>query len=84
MKKFWRGFRKETDKAARDDVARVKADQLAKLRLLLEVGGHEAESEYVQFLKDWKPEISKEELKERIKQYHDAVSARQLRDRESR
>jgi hypothetical protein len=51
MKKFWRGFRKEADKIDRDEVARVRADQLAKLRLLIEVGGHEAEAEYVKFLK---------------------------------
>jgi hypothetical protein len=58
------GFRKETDKNARDDLARIKTDQLNKLRRLLELGGHEAEPEFVQLLKDWKPDIGKEELAE--------------------
>jgi hypothetical protein len=80
MKKFWRGFRKETDKNARENKAHIRADQLSKLRDLLEIGGHEAEPEYCQLLKDWKPDMSKEELAERIRLYHAAVSARQLRD----
>ena len=84
MKKFWRGFRKETDKNERDNKDRIRADQLTKLRHLLEIGGHEAEPEYCQLLKDWKPEMSKEELASRIKLYHAAVSARQSRDRGSR
>jgi len=84
MKKFWRGFRKETDKNARANKDQIKAEQLDKLRHLLEIGGHEAEPEYCQLLKDWKPEMSKKELADRIKLYHAAVSARQSRDRESR
>lgn len=83
LKKFWRGFRKESDRAAREDRRRIRDDQVAKLRVLIEVGGHEAEPEYVQLLKDWKPDISKEELAERIRQYHVAVSERQSRDRGS-
>jgi hypothetical protein len=47
MKKFWSGFRKETDKNARENRDRVRTDQLSKLRHLLEIGGHEAEPEYV-------------------------------------
>ena len=46
----------------------------------MDVGGHEAEADYVQLLKDWKRDITKEELLERIEQFHDAVSERQLRD----
>jgi hypothetical protein len=84
MKKFWRGFRKETDKNARAGKARIKTEQLKQLRHLLEIGGHEAELEYVQLLKDWKPDMSKEELAERIRLYHAAVSARQSRDQGSR
>ena len=82
MKKFWRGFRKATDAEQRQETAKVKREQLEKLRHLIKVGGHEAEGDYVQVLKDWKPDISKEELAARIKQFHDAVSERQLRDRE--
>ncbi len=84
MKKFWQGFRKATDAEQRQEKAKVRKEQLEKLRHLIQVGGHEAEGDYVQVLKDWKPDISNEELAERIKQYHDAVSERQLRDRESR
>jgi threonyl-tRNA synthetase len=84
MKKYWRGFRSEADEREREERAQVRAQQLQKLRRLLDVGGHEAEPEYVQLLKDWKPDITKEELAVRIKQFHDAVNERQLRDRESR
>jgi hypothetical protein len=80
MKKFWRGFRRETDKNAREKKDRIRTDQVKQLRHLLEIGGHEAEPEYCQLLKDWKPDMSKEELAERIRQYHAAVSARQSRD----
>jgi len=84
MKKFWRGFRQAADERERQEKAKIRAEQVEKLRRLLSVGGHEAEPEYVQLLKDWKPDISKGELAERIRQYHAAVSERQLRDRESR
>jgi hypothetical protein len=84
MKKFWRGFRRAADEHERQEKAQVRKEQLEKLRQLLEVGGHEAEPEYVHLLKDWKPDITKEELALRIKQYHAAVSERQSRDRESR
>lgn len=84
MKKFWHGFRGIADEREREEKAKVRAQQLTKLRHLLEVGGHEAEPDYVQLLKEWKPDITKKELAERIKQFHDAVSERQLRDRGSR
>lgn len=84
MKKFWQGFRRAADAHERQDKLKVRNEQREKLRHLLNVGGHEAEPDYVQLLKDWKPDITKEELAVRIKQYHDAVSERQSRDRESR
>jgi hypothetical protein len=84
MKKFWRGFRSTTDEQERQERTRIRAEQLSKLRHLLDVGGHEAEPEYVELLKEWKPEITKEELALRIRQFHGAVSERQSRDRESR
>lgn len=84
MKKFWRGLRGAAEEHERQDRVRVRNEQLQKLRHLLDVGGHEAESDYVKLLKDWKPGITKEELALRIRQYHDAVSERQSRDRESR
>jgi hypothetical protein len=84
MKKFWRGFRGAADEHERQDKVKVRKEQLEKLRHLLDVGGHEAEPEFVQAIKDWKPDITKAELAERIRQYHAAVSERQSRDRESR
>lgn len=73
-----------TEEHAKQERAKIRRDQLEKLRHLLELGGHEAEPDYVQLLKDWKPDIRKEELQERIRQFHAAVSERQSRDRGSR
>ena len=83
MKKFWRGFRKETDTHERLDRVAVRNERIKLLQHLLQVGGHEAEPQYVQALMDWKPDISKEELALRIRQFHDAVSERQSRDQGS-
>lgn len=63
---------------------RVRAEQLETLRRIIHEGRHEAELEYVEAIKAWKPDISKEELQERIKQFHDAVSDVQERERGSR
>lgn len=81
MKKFWRGFRQAKDIREREERARVKSELLEKLRELLTTGGHEAEAEYVRVVKELKPDITKDELMERIRQYHAAVSERQSRDR---
>ena len=78
MKKSLRGFGRAD--YVDENAIRVRKEQLAKLKELIRVGGHEAEPEYVQALKQWRPDISKEELLEAIRQYHDAVSERQLRD----
>jgi hypothetical protein len=80
MKKFWRGFRQAKDIREREERTRVKSELLDKLRELLRTGGHEAEAEYVKVVKELKPDIAKEELAERIRQYHAAVSERQSRD----
>jgi hypothetical protein len=63
---------------------RVRTEQLAILKRIIHDGRHEAEPEYVEAIKQWKPDISKEELQERIKQFHDAVSEVQERERDSR
>jgi hypothetical protein len=63
---------------------RVRAEQLKMLKRIIHDGRHEAEPEYVEAIKQWKPDISKEELQERIKQFHDAVSEVQERERDSR
>jgi hypothetical protein len=54
------------------------------LQQLIHVGGHEAEPEYVEALKQWKPDIGAEELREMIRRFHGAVSERQSRDPEFR
>ena len=81
MKKSWRdpsiNYRDENR-------MRVRAEQLETLKRIIHDGRHEAEPEYVEAIKQWKPDISKEELRERIKQFHDAVSDVQERERESR
>jgi hypothetical protein len=82
MKKFWRGFRKPNYRD--ENKMRVRAEQLEKLKRIIHQGRHEAESEYVEAIKEWKPNISKQELQERIRQFHDAVSELQERDQESR
>jgi hypothetical protein len=83
MKKFWRGFRKASDQHERLDRTKIRNERVELLRRLLEEGGHEAEQQYVEALKDWQPDISKEELAMMIKQFHAAVSERQSRDRGS-
>lgn len=82
MKKFWRGFRKENYRD--ENKMRVRVAQLEKLKRIIHEGRHEAEPEYVEAVKEWKPGISKEELQERIRQFHDAVSDLQERDRDAR
>jgi len=63
--------------------SRSEKDSFKKLRHIFETGGHEAEPEFVELLKEWKPETTKEELLLRIRQFHDAVNVRQSRDRGS-
>jgi hypothetical protein len=67
-----------------ENKTRVRAEQLETLKRIIHEGRHETEPEYVGAVKAWKPDISKEELQERIKQFHDAVSALQERERDSR
>ncbi len=76
MKKFWRGFRKPgyIDQNKLDAQREVREKTLALVEL-----GHEAEPEFVAAIKKWKPEISKEELQERITQFHACVSEKQQR-----
>jgi hypothetical protein len=80
MKKFWRGFRKASDEREREEQAKRRAEVLERLRNLMLAGGHDSEGEFRQMMKDLKPDISNVEMAERVRQYHDAVSARQLRD----
>ena len=80
MKKFWRGFRKESDLREREEKMKRRAELLERLQMLINTGGHEAEAEFRGIVKDIKPDINPEEMAQRVKQYHDAVSARQSRD----
>jgi hypothetical protein len=82
MKKFWRGFRK-LDHHDQEKM-RVRTQLLEKLKRIIHEGRHEAEQEYVDFIKQLMPKLSNEDLQERIRQFHDAVSDAQARDRESR
>ena len=81
MKKFWRGFRKPSDLREREERLKRRAELLERLQTLMLAGGHDAEQEFRQLVKDIKSEISNEEMAQRVKQFHDAVNARQLRDR---
>ena len=82
MKKFWRGFRKLNYQD--EEKIQVREQLLEKLKRIIHEGRHEAEQEYVDFIKQLMPNLSKEDLQERIRQFHDAVSDAQARDRESR
>jgi hypothetical protein len=82
MKKFWRGFRKLDYRD--EEKMRVRAQLLEKLKRIIHEGRHEAEQEYVDFLKQLMPKLSKEDLQERIRQFHVAVSDAQARDQGSR
>lgn len=84
MKKFWRGFRTVEDVHSRQAAAKVKAEQLEKLGRIVREGRYEAEPEFVQAVKEWKPEISAEELQERIRQFRSAVSEAIKRGQEPR
>lgn len=83
MRKFWRGFRKASDLREREEVAKVRSDLLERLSHLIRIGRHEAEPEYVLVLKQIRQDMSEEELRERIRQFHDAVNDQQLLDQES-
>jgi hypothetical protein len=82
MKKFWRGFRQLNHHD--EEKISVRAQLLEKLKRIIHEGRHEAEQENVDFIKQLVPNLSKEELQERIRQFHDAVSDVQARDPESR
>jgi hypothetical protein len=52
MRGYFRRFLTAKQQHEREEIAQTRAKQLAKLRELVQVGGHEAESDYVQALKD--------------------------------
>ncbi len=81
MKKFWRGFRKASDLREREELRKEKENQLAKLRECLALG-YDGEAKYVNALKAWNKNMSREELQERIRQFRDAVAENQERNRE--
>jgi hypothetical protein len=76
MKKFWRGFRS----AGYIDANKLRVAKEVKRRTeeLIEAG-HEAEAEFVEAIKSWKPKITSEELKAMVMQFHASVSEKQQR-----
>lgn len=80
MKKFWRGFRKESDLREREEKMKRRAELLERLQTLINTGGHEAEDEFRGIVEDINPDISRGEMAERVREFHAAVNARQLRD----
>jgi formiminotetrahydrofolate cyclodeaminase len=76
MKNFWRGFRKAG--YIDENKVRVQREARAKILELVELG-HEAESQFVEAIKKWMPDMTKEELQARITQFHASVSERQQR-----
>jgi hypothetical protein len=82
MKTFWPGYRTEKDLREREEIEKVRSDLLDRLTQLIRTGGHKAEAEYVVVLKQIRQDMSKEELREWVRRYHDAVDERQLLDRE--
>ncbi len=81
MKKFWRGFRRASDLREREERQKRRAELLERVQTIMRAGGHESEGEFRQLMKDIQPDISSEEMAERVRQFHAAVSERQLRDR---
>ena len=82
MRKFWKGFRKPDH--LDEEKIRTRKEILGKLQRIIHEGRHEAEQEFVDLMRELIPTISKEELLERIRQFHDAVSDAQAHDREFR
>jgi ferritin-like metal-binding protein YciE len=76
MKKFWRGFRSAGYIDA--NKLRVAKEVRTRTKELLEAG-HEAEPQFVEAVKSWNPTLTNEELKARIRQFHDSVSEMQQR-----
>ena len=70
MKKFWRGFRKLNYHD--EEKMRVREQLLEKLKRIIHEGRHEAEQEYVDFIKQLMPNLPKEELQRK----NQAVSRR--------
>jgi hypothetical protein len=81
MRKFWRGFRQASDLREREENAKIKKEQLEKLRALIYGGGGAAdEHEFIVAVKAWKPGITEQELREYIKRFRNAVSGEQEHD----
>jgi hypothetical protein len=75
MKKFWRGFRKASDQRERAENAKIKAQQLNKVRELISGGGGaDDERDFIVAVTAWKPEIKEQELQELLKRFRNAVS----------
>jgi len=88
MKNFWKGYRQARELREREERIKERRALSEELRELVRVGGHEAESKYVEIVKELYrkangKEMSKEDLQEKIRRFHAAVSERQSLDRGS-
>jgi hypothetical protein len=76
----WTKTRRDPGRSYTDETTERTERMIARMRKFLKVGVHEDEAEFVVAVKSANPKISPSELKEVIKQFHDAVSERQQRD----
>jgi hypothetical protein len=76
MRNWWRGFR---NRKLDENKLRMQREAREKIKQLMDVGGHEAEGEFVEAYKKWRPDATREGLKEIIRQFHDAVNERKQR-----
>jgi hypothetical protein len=76
----WTRTRRDPGRTYTDETTEQTERMIAKVRKFLKEGMHEDEAEFVVAVKAANPKIAPSELKEVIKQFHDAVSERQQRD----
>jgi hypothetical protein len=80
----WSKTRRDPGRTYDDDAA-VELRRTAKARIeQLVAAGSEAEPDFVELMKILKPDISQQELKERIRQFRAAVFERQRLERRVR
>jgi hypothetical protein len=83
MKKFFRGFRKASDLRERAANAKIRAEQLQRIRNLIEGGGGaQDEREVIETIRAWKPGIKDQETQALLKQFRIAVSGDPEHDQE--
>jgi hypothetical protein len=77
----WTRTRRDPGRTYIDEEAqKFNAKMVERMKWFLAEGSADDEPAYVQAVKDAMPNVSKEELKEFVKQFRDVISARQRRD----